>query len=136
MRSKLKRWLLPVVVGLVGFGAASASAPIASAAERKLTGAEIETVLSGNTVTGVGDRGAWGQFFDKNGDTRYVRGSEAPSVGAWKVQGDQYCSQWPPAAGWACYDVTADLAATPPTLTWIGESGTKYPGKVKTGNAL
>ncbi len=109
-------------------------AATAAAAERKLSGPEIETVLTGNTVVGDSDKGQWKQFFGKGGDTLYVRGSEPPSPGAWKIKGDDYCSQWPPSLNWSCYAVSADLEVAQPTITWVGESGTKFPGIVRKGN--
>ena len=28
------------------------------------------------------------------------------SAGSWKVEGDRYCSQWPPSDGWSCFAVS------------------------------
>lgn len=108
----------------------------AAAAERSLTTAEITQLLSGNTVIGSSDKGEWRQYFDPAGDTTYARGSDAPSRGAWQVKDGKYCSQWPPQSVWVCYAVTGDLDAHPATLTWIGDSGTRYPGRVQPGNGL
>jgi len=128
-----RKSLVSIAFSFAGlFMAASSSL----AGERPLMGPAIEHMLSGNTVTGVNDRGAWRQFFNANGETRYVSGNEPPSGGSWKVMGDKYCSQWPPSETWACYDISADQAANPPTITFVGESGTRFPGTVKTGNAL
>lgn len=60
----------------------------------------ILTILSGAEVTYIGAR----QTFDADGSTFYEDGR--PSLGRWRVTGDQYCSQWPPSDLWACYDVT------------------------------
>ena len=125
----LARWTFAV-------GLLAATCTPAIADEVALKAADIEKLLSGNTVAGDSDRGAWQQFFDKGGSTTYVRGSEPPTVGAWKVSDGKYCSQWPPQGGWSCYAVTGDLAANPVTITWVGDSGTKYPGKVLEGNHL
>ena len=117
--------------------AACMTLPLAARADEvPLKAPEIEKLLSGNTVAGDSDRGTWQQFFDKGGSTTYVRGSEPPSVGAWKIEADKYCSQWPPQGGWNCYAVTGDLGTKPPAITWIGDSGTKYPGHVLEGNHL
>lgn len=43
------------------------------------------------------------QTFYKNGETGYVEGR--PSLGYWRVENNQYCSQWPPSSTWTCYDV-------------------------------
>ncbi|SMO35364.1 hypothetical protein SAMN06265380_101187 [Ruegeria faecimaris] len=65
-----------------------------------LTGDEIAEAFSGKKLT-YGD-GIW-QTFDQSGVTHYFSGR--PSTGKWAVQGDQYCSVWPPSDIWACYDV-------------------------------
>jgi len=108
----------------------------ASAAERALKGAEITALLAGNTATGTSERGPWKQYFDTSGGTAYARGAEPLSRGAWAVQGDRFCSQWPPNETWVCYAVTGDLDAKPRTVTWIGDSGTRYPAAVEAGNGL
>lgn len=43
------------------------------------------------------------QTFYKNGETGFVEGR--PSLGYWRVQNNQYCSQWPPSSAWVCYNV-------------------------------
>lgn len=106
------------------------------AAERSLRGPEIDTLIKGNTIVGHSDKGDWKQFFDNTGGTAYVRGSEPLSRGEWKIKADKFCSQWPPNEAWICYDVTGDLDANPKTITWIGDSGTKYPGTVQPGNGM
>ncbi|WP_300029190.1 hypothetical protein [uncultured Roseobacter sp.] len=45
---------------------------------------------------------AW-QEFRASGRTLYNAGAD--SWGYWRVQGDQYRSQWPPSDLWACYDM-------------------------------
>ncbi|MEM7509165.1 MAG: hypothetical protein AAF415_20795 [Pseudomonadota bacterium] len=45
------------------------------------------------------------------------------------MQGDQYCSLWPPQEVWVCHDVAAD-PANATELFWLGESGARYVGKV------
>ena len=105
------------------------------AAERALKGAEIAALLKGNTVVGASDGKSWKQFFDASGATTYVAGARAPSRGAWSVQGDKFCSQWPPNEKWTCYSVTGDVDANPKTVTWIGDGAT-YPGSVQAGDGL
>lgn len=105
----------------------------AIAAERPLTGAEIDALIKGNTVAGHSDKGNWKQYFAASGETAYLSGDAPASYGAWDIRGDKFCSQWPPNDRWTCYDVTGDLAAAPKTITWIGGGGTKYPGAVQVG---
>ena len=74
----------------------------------RLTGAEIKTALSDQTLQGTREDGKmWQQIFQKSGVTFYSVGA-AQTQGFWEVRGDQYCSQWPPSESWACYDMTRD----------------------------
>ena len=43
------------------------------------------------------------QEFRPSGKTLYNAGQD--SWGNWRIEGDQYCSQWPPSDLWACYDI-------------------------------
>ena len=45
------------------------------------------------------------QQFNADGSTTYT--TTHVSYGAWRVDGTQYCSQWPPSDKWSCYDVAA-----------------------------
>ncbi len=89
------------------------AAPL-GAEERKLNDAEIDALLPTIVVLGENTR----QTFSARGATTYTdRGRD--SYGTWAARGDQYCSQWPPANGWACYDVLVEGE----TLIWVGDSG-------------
>ena len=89
------------------------AAPL-SAEERKLNNAEIDALLP--TIVSLGENTR--QTFSARGATTYTdRGRD--SYGTWAARGDRYCSQWPPANGWACYDVLVDGE----TLFWVGDSG-------------
>jgi hypothetical protein len=101
-------------------------APFADAAERQLKGDEIAALLSDRTVTGGSGNEAWEQTFQKSGETIYRMAGNA-SAGSWKVQGDEYCSQWPPQETWSCYTVTAEENR----ITFISHSGRTYPGILK-----
>ncbi|MGH1446779.1 MAG: hypothetical protein ACRBBO_12115 [Cognatishimia sp.] len=68
---------------------------------RALNGDEIRTALTGTTLTYPNAT----QSFQADGKTPYVAGR--PSMGAWQVRGDQYCSVWPPSDHWACFDMFA-----------------------------
>ncbi len=86
------------------------------AAERKLSGDEINSLLP--TIAAIGETTR--QTFSARGATTYTdRGRD--SYGTWVARGDQYCSQWPPANGWACYDVFVDGAS----LIWVGDTGNR-----------
>jgi hypothetical protein len=91
----------------------------------KLTGAEIAEVLA-DVILYAGDKAEIEQIFQKSGQTVYIdRGSM--SQGSWFVEGDQYCSRWPPGVSKSCFDVTRDGE----TITFIASSGKTYPMRKK-----
>ncbi len=65
---------------------------------QKLNGPQIEAALDDRRVQ---YQSGWQEFYE-SGKTLYNAGRD--SWGYWRVQGDQYCSQWPPNAGWDCYN--------------------------------
>lgn len=71
-----------------------------------LTGPQIGAALGGHVVTYEG--GAT-QSFTADGATQYTDGQ--PSSGHWRVEGDRYCSVWPPSDRWTCYGVEQAGAA-------------------------
>ena len=85
------------ILALAAF--ALSMAPALADEWRNLTGPEIAEALTGRTLD---YDGAW-QDFRASGATLYNAGAD--SWGTWTTRGDQYCSQWPPSATWACYDV-------------------------------
>jgi hypothetical protein len=70
------------------------------------TQAQLNLLLSGNTVQGEWDGRPFTQYFAATGSTRYREGDGPQSQGTWRanVKG-QYCSVWPPSPTEACYDV-------------------------------
>jgi hypothetical protein len=74
--------------------------PLAALAQdgwKPLTGAEITLALSDRElVYADGTR----QTFRPGGETYY-----GDTTGSWRVEGDTYCSVWPPSDRWACYGV-------------------------------
>lgn len=75
-------------------------------AQERLDGAAISATISGNTAIATETSGTpWRQYFAPDGTTRYYSGSRPASLGEWRVENDQYCSLWPPAKSWDCYDV-------------------------------
>jgi len=65
-----------------------------------MTGVQIRAALTDHTVIYEAAR----QDFLASGRTVFNAGAD--SWGYWVVQGDQYCSQWPPSDRWDCYDMT------------------------------
>lgn len=115
-----------IAIGLTG---------TASAEERKLSAAEIETALSGNTVDGDWKGTAFKQFFAADGGTTYVAAGSPPSIGKWKVDSekDQYCSWWQ-GTGWDCYNI---LSSGPDNIIWeVPSDGYRANSTVMSGNKL
>ena len=88
----------------------------AQAAEKHLSGAEIAALLP--TIVAVGDETR--QTFAASGATTYVDRGRG-TYGTWRVEGDRYCSQWPPERAWSCYTVSVDEDAS--TITWTAQNG-------------
>jgi hypothetical protein len=65
-----------------------------------LNAPEIKTALTARTL--AYDTTATQQF-NEDGSTLYT--TDHVSSGAWRIDGPQYCSQWPPSDRWSCYDV-------------------------------
>ena len=75
-------------------------AAAASAHAKDLTGAEIKSTLSGNSITASDEV----QYFNPDGTTIYKTGGKR-TTGHWMVEGDEYCSDMSGAK--KCYPVTA-----------------------------
>jgi hypothetical protein len=88
----------------------------AIAAEMKLTGAEMQAILYDKILYGKDVE----QIFQKSGATFYSAGG-SQSQGNWKIDGEKYCSQWPPNEAWACYDITQDGNK----ITFISKDGNR-----------
>ena len=105
------------------------------AEDRKLTAAEIEGTLAGNTVDGSWRGTPYRQFFAGSGTTTYVAKDSPPSVGRWKTDPakDRYCSWWQ-GSGWDCYDIHSDA---PGRIIWVvPDNGYRSPATVLEGNRL
>lgn len=75
--------------------------PAAAGDWEVLRGEEVRTALAARVL--AYPDGAVQNFF-QDGRTLW-EGGGAPSWGHWRVDGDLYCSQWPPADRWDCYEV-------------------------------
>ena len=92
----MKATMLMAVMGLALCGAA------AQAWER-LDDAGIEAALSGRILR----LDAWThQVFHADGRTEYH--TERYAEGVWSARDGRYCSIWPPAADWTCYDLARE----------------------------
>ncbi len=81
-----------------------------------MTGPEIEAALNDRTLIYPGNIK---QVFYASGKTLYDNGS--PSWGNWAVRDAQYCSEWPPAGGWSCYDMQRQTSDG--SLRFISDTG-------------
>lgn len=70
-----------------------------------LDGAGVTAALTGQKV--VYQDGS-SQTFRADGVTFYTAPGGAESQGRWRVEGNRYCSVWPPSDSWACYDVEGE----------------------------
>ena len=68
--------------------------------------AQIEELLSGNTITGSWGGSSYVQYFDASGLTVYIPEGGPPSRGKWRVRADtdEYDSWWEN-TGWTPYRV-------------------------------
>jgi hypothetical protein len=94
----------------------------AHAAEEKLTGEIIKFVLSEKVLTAKSGGKNIQQIFQSTGLTLYIVDGQQ-SQGIWRVEGDKYCSQWPPSKHWECYDVTRENEI----ITFVSGQGARYP---------
>ncbi len=76
---------------------------------------DIRAALTGKTL----DYGSAWQDFRPSGRTLYNAGAD--SWGTWTVRGDEYCSQWPPNASWACYGVDLSADGTKVRFRGLGD---------------
>ncbi|SPH20822.1 hypothetical protein ASD8599_01563 [Ascidiaceihabitans donghaensis] len=63
-----------------------------------MTGTEINAALTDRTLVYA----EASQTFYASGKTLYNQGGRE-SWGSWRVDNNQYCSEWPPQGLWACY---------------------------------
>ena len=100
-----------LVLGLVtgvGLGLGIGPGVVMAGDWQVLDGAAISRALSARVLQYAG--GAR-QDFKADGRTLYESGGGSsgggPSWGSWRVEGDRYCSVWPPSDRWACFEVAA-----------------------------
>jgi hypothetical protein len=105
----------------LAFGLVAAGTALAEDWTR-LTGPEITGALSARLLS-YGNGGT--QNFHSDGSTLYESGP--PSTGRWRVEGDRYCSVWPPQEHWACYDI--DRSASGLEIRFIADDGTETVGR-------
>lgn len=95
----------------------------AFAAELQITGPQIQEQLSGNAFQQIKPttQHKIEQLFLRGGATQFVVDGQV-QLGQWKVEGDKYCSAWPPSDNWECYDILQDGT----TLIFLSARGARY----------
>ena len=83
---------------------------------QKLSNEGIEAALSGKTLK----YGYPIQKFFADGRTTYE--TQIVTHGEWRAENNKYCSVWPPAVTWVCYDVEANSEGT--KVRFIAKNGT------------
>ena len=129
-------WRVSKFVAIIAAFAALGIASISvQAKETRLTAAEIETAISGNSVKGQFRGDSYKQYFDPDGSAIYSwLGSQPTLRGKWRVDEakDQYCSSFPQ-WGSACYEIYRDGDA----LIWVVPgSGQRLPAELLSGKHL
>ncbi|MGB1235529.1 MAG: hypothetical protein ACPG5U_07340 [Planktomarina sp.] len=76
---------------------------------------EVENLLNDTSWS----YGSASQTFHKSGITEYNAGR--PSIGNWRAYVGGYCSEWPPNAGWDCYDLFLDVDSG--AIKFVSEGG-------------
>lgn len=109
-------WKPAVILGLI------AGAALAEDGWTPLAGDAALYALSGNVV--IYANGAT-QSFAPSGDTSYDSGHLQP--GRWRIDGDQYCSVWPPSDLWACYGLERSADGT--AVRFIAGDGSVTEGR-------
>jgi hypothetical protein len=104
------KWLLCLAI--------LAFAPANALASGSLSGVGIAALLTDATLYGTDNGQPSEQVFQKSGVTFYSV-PNGQSQGSWKIEGNKYCSAWPPNPSWVCYDVINDGAA----VTFVSPSG-------------
>ena len=90
-------------------------AGVAGAAEGWAPAADVAALLAGRSVAYAGAQ----QSFRADGGTTYV--ASRPTEGAWEVRDGRYCSVWPPATRWVCYDV--EVSGDGARVRFVTEAG-------------
>lgn len=104
-------------------GAALAGVALADDGWKNLGGDAARTALSGQKLI---YQGGATQSFSASGDTSYV--TDHPQSGSWRIEGDKYCSVWPPSDRWACYRL--ESSADGKTVRFIADDGSMTEGQV------
>ena len=98
------------------------SSPAAADDWQVLKGADITLALTARVLAYPG-----GQTQNFYADGRTLYETDHPQWGHWRVEGDRYCSVWPPSDRWSCYGV--DREAQGLDLRFVDDAGTATQGR-------
>lgn len=94
----------------------------AEAQSVKLSGEEIDILLSGNTAVGLWEGISYRQYFGKDGATIFAQENARSARGEWRIEGEEFQSLWPGDTDWEGWFVMEYAGqwfwvskATPPT---------------------
>ena len=93
---------------------------------------QLTELLSGNSMEGIWAGRPYLQYFDPDGITHYRERGGEETEGRWRVdENGRYCSVWPPAERWVCYQVTV----IGNSLYWKS-GGQYYPAEIRVGKVF
>ncbi len=96
----------------------SLALPVGAFAGDALSGEGIAALLTEATLYGTDHGQPVEQVFLKSGVTYYSL-PNSQQQGSWKIQGNKYCSAWPPNSSFTCYAVLNDGAS----VTFVATDG-------------
>ena len=99
------------------------SAPALAEDWQPLTGDQVKSALSARVL---GYEGGQTQDFHADGGTLY-EGDGRSQSGQWRVEGDRFCSVWPPSDRWSCYGVEREAAGL--DLRFVAKGGSVTVGR-------
>jgi hypothetical protein len=115
----------PALDGLLTMIAVASVLAAPAVAADKLSGAQIQQIVAGNTVQGsMEGTGAYAEFYQKDGT---IKGEGY--VGAWTIEGDTMCFQYGSDPK-ACFAVAKEGDA----IQWIKDGKVEGTGAVAPGN--
>ena len=107
---------------------------VAQAQSVKLTTAQIDALLTGNTAVGTWQGQKYRQFFADDGNTIYAQLGARSAVGKWRIDPtiDEYQSIWPNQKEWEGWYVMEYAGA----YYWVSKSTPPTPFRVENGQNL
>lgn len=118
--------MIRFALALVAFAGA------AEAQSVKLQAHEIAALLTGNTAVGEWAGAPYRQFFGADGVTIYAQQGARSARGEWRVEGEEYQSQWPGDANWEGWFVMEYAGQ----WFWVSKSTPPTPFEILPGEQL